>query len=98
MRLVFLSLLLGTAACAGGGSEPGGPGDEDASLVECTEPRPQMCTQHYDPVCGLRDTGIRCVTTPCDSTEWREFSNACMACADAEVYGHKPGACPAPGE
>ena len=64
-------------------------------LVECTDPRSPICTQDYRPVCGLRDTGIRCVTTPCDSTEWKTYSNACAACSDSSVEGHRPGACEA---
>lgn len=63
------------------------------AYIECEEPRPEMCTQHYDPVCAQRDTGIRCVTTPCDSSEWRRYGNACMACADEKVYGYRPGDC-----
>ncbi len=83
--------MLVLAGCVGGG--PDAPGDEAAKLIECTNPRPQVCTQQYDPVCALRDTGIRCVTTPCDSTEWRRYSNACMACADPDVYGYQPFDC-----
>ena len=61
--------------------------------IECMDPRPEMCTQDYRPVCGLRDTGIRCVTTPCDSTEWETYSNGCSACSDASVERYRPGAC-----
>ena len=61
--------------------------------VECKEPRPEMCTQDYRPVCATRDNGMRCVTTPCDSTETKTYSNGCMACADPAVYFHHEGAC-----
>ncbi|MDX1697313.1 MAG: hypothetical protein R3308_03460 [Thiohalobacterales bacterium] len=64
-----------------------------ASAVQCEDPRPEMCTQHYQPVCATRDSGIRCVTTPCDSTETRTYSNGCMACADPAVYYYSEGAC-----
>ena len=61
---------------------------------ECTEPRPQICTYDYTPVCATRDTGIRCVTSPCPgSQEQVTYSNACSACADTRVYSHTPGAC-----
>ena len=59
----------------------------------CTEPRPQMCTMEYNPVCAVRDTGIRCVTTPCPSSERKTYSNACSACGDKKVTGFQPGAC-----
>jgi len=56
--------------------------------------RPQVCNQHYQPVCGAVDTGIRCVTTPCESTEWRTYPNGCAACTEADVSGWRDGACP----
>lgn len=59
----------------------------------CEEPRPEMCTMDYRPVCALRDTGIRCVTTPCDSAEWKTYSNACSACSDKDVIGFVEGEC-----
>ncbi len=65
-----------------------------ASSVECTEPRLQMCAEIYQPVCAKRDTGVRCVTTPCASTEWVTKSNACSACADKKVYGFVNNGCP----
>ena len=67
---------------------------KQAGVVECKDPRPEMCTQHYDPVCATRDNGVRCVTTPCDSTETATYSNGCMACADPAVFYHIKGACP----
>ncbi len=67
--------------------------DAPPDAVECADPRSPICTQDYLPVCGLRDTGIRCVTTPCDSTEWKTYSNACTACSDTSVERYRPGAC-----
>lgn len=61
--------------------------------TRCEDPRPEMCTREYLPVCALRDTGVRCVTTPCPSIEWKTYGNACDACADADVIGHVRGAC-----
>ena len=65
-----------------------------AEVVQCQEPRPEMCTQQYDPVCATLDSGVRCVTTPCDSTETATYSNGCMACADPAVFHYVAGACP----
>lgn len=51
-------------------------------LTMCTEPRPQACTRDYVPVCGaLKEGGVK------------TYSNACDACADAAVLGHRAGAC-----
>jgi hypothetical protein len=72
------------------------PVDELAEIQldgECEDPRPELCTMDYRPVCALRDTGIRCITTPCQSTEWKTYSNACSACSDPDVMGYKNGEC-----
>jgi hypothetical protein len=50
------------------------------------------CTDNH-PVCAQVDTGIRCITTPCPSTEWKTFGNSCTACATEGVLGWKDGAC-----
>ncbi len=61
---------------------------------ECAdEDRNVACTKEYDPVCAEVDTGIRCVTTPCPSTEWKTYSNACVACSNPTTLGWKEGAC-----
>lgn len=62
----------------------------------CTDPRSPICTMEYMPVCGKRDTGIRCVTTPCPSMEWKTYPNACTACADEAVVGYIAGECQDP--
>jgi len=67
----------------------------ETNLTHCPEQRPQVCTMDYRPVCATRDTGIRCVTTPCPSSEQITYSNSCSACADAKVIGYIPDECPA---
>jgi len=49
----------------------------------CANPRPQMCTMDYRPACGIRRDGSS-----------KTFSNACSACADADVVTQAAGACP----
>lgn len=66
---------------------------EDAKPVVCTAPRPQACTMDYRPVCATRDTGIRCVTAPCPSSEQKTYSNGCGACSDPKVSQYVPGDC-----
>ena len=48
----------------------------------CPEPRPEMCTQQYDPVCGQLRGG--------DS---KTYSNWCTACSDKAVESYIPGEC-----
>jgi len=63
------------------------------AVTECTNPRPEMCTMDYRPVCATKDTGVRCVTQPCDSTETATYSNGCSACSDHMVLSYEPEAC-----
>jgi hypothetical protein len=67
----------------------------DLEWKECPEQRPEVCTQHYLPVCGRVDTGIRCVTTPCPSYTFTSFGNACTACANYDVTAYTDGSCEA---
>ena len=59
----------------------------------CKEPRLQMCTKEYRPVCAKVDTGIRCVKAPCPSSKAVTKPNACIACADKDVFSYIEGAC-----
>ena len=61
----------------------------------CKEPRSQVCTKEYRPVCAEIDTAIRCFKAPCPSTKSVTKSNACVACADKGVYSYVAGACEA---
>jgi len=45
-----------------------------------------FCPLNYDPVCGRKDTGIRCVTTPCESSEDITYSNACALGVDKAKF------------
>lgn len=63
------------------------------NATQCKDPRSAMCTKEYRPVCATRDTGVRCVTTPCPSTELVTKSNACTACADEKVSSYVLGRC-----
>jgi hypothetical protein len=71
-------------------------GELGPGYTVCEAPRPDVCTREFRPVCAQRDTGTRCVTTPCDSIEAVDAGNACTACSDPAVYGYYPGRCEAP--
>ena len=53
-----------------------------AKLQGCEEPRPQVCTMDYRPVCASLIGG-----------GWKTFSNGCSACTDSGVEGWRDGAC-----
>lgn len=50
--------------------------------ILCKEPRPEICTREYVPVCAVL----------ADSTT-KTYANGCEACADKQVVSHLPGAC-----
>lgn len=92
-RLAWPVLLSALVAACQATAPDSGDGSQIGLETECQSPRPEVCTQEYRPVCGLRDTGVRCVTTPCPATEWRTYGNACRACSDPDVMGYREGAC-----
>jgi len=57
------------------------PKSENKQTI-CTDPRPQVCTMDYRPVCGERKDGSR-----------KTYSNGCTACSDHEVIGYIEGEC-----
>ena len=69
-------LLLASCAATSAGQIP-------TNAVQCTDPRPQVCTMDYTPVCATRR----------EITEMATYANACAACADLAVIYHQPGEC-----
>ncbi|NCF11011.1 MAG: hypothetical protein GWP66_10070 [Gammaproteobacteria bacterium] len=78
----IVALLWAVTGCA---AMTPGTQDEpaDADLVTCTDPRPQMCTMQYDPVCGRIGVG--------DAAEWKTYASGCSACGDPQVSAYRPG-------
>jgi hypothetical protein len=61
--------------------------------IDCTNPRPTICTLEVKPVCGNRFNGIQCKKAPCPDTDKVDFSNRCEACTDIAVDSFKLGVC-----
>ena len=79
-RNLMPGLVVLLSACATTSSE--GPAMATAAQA-CEEPRPQVCTMDYRPVCAsLADGGVK------------TYSNGCSACGDAAVNSWIEGACP----
>jgi hypothetical protein len=80
--LISLSLL--AISCTTTADEKNEINNEPGSLdlILCQEPRPQICTREYDPVCAMLQDG---------ST--KTGSTGCTSCSDPEVIGYKMGAC-----
>jgi hypothetical protein len=84
LSLVSLGIL--TVGCATSSVEKNDLNDinEPGALdvILCEEPRPQICTREYNPVCATLKNG---------ST--KTGSTGCTSCSDPEVVGYKMGAC-----
>lgn len=90
-RTVFLLSVTLVYACSSADTIQTTP---EKKLTRCENPRPEICTQDYNPVCATKDNDVRCLTTPCPSDEKSSYSNGCSACADPKVFYHEAGACP----
>ena len=86
---LFFCISCSTATISG----PENKQQDDARITQCEDPRPEICTREYIPVCAVKDTGVQCVTTPCPSTEEKTYATGCTACADNKVIEYKQGAC-----
>lgn len=76
MRIAFGALvLLFVTACE---TQP-----TPTLVTQCTEPRPQVCTMEYAPVCADLNSGGK-----------KQYASACNACADDVVSGYLNGECP----
>ena len=62
-------------------------------FIKCKDPRPQICTREYKPVCAIKNTAVVCITAPCPTTEEKTYATGCTACADPNVIKYKHGKC-----
>ena len=77
--LISLLMVLLLASCAASGDQE----VADQAITQCLDPRPQICTLDYRPVCAILADGRR-----------EEFSNGCSACSNPEVSGWVADICP----
>jgi len=94
-RVIFtLCVAIFISACVSSTSSTPSTNEENlVQLVECTDPRPQICTREYMPVCATKDTGIKCVGKQCPTSKKVTYATGCTACADQKVRGYMPGEC-----
>ncbi|MFV0477923.1 MAG: hypothetical protein ACK5ME_08820 [Parahaliea sp.] len=78
LRAFVLSTILLLCACGNQQPSVAKPLSDNA----CDEPRPQVCTMEYNPVCGVISDGQR-----------QSYSSPCNACAHDEVTSFEPGRC-----
>ena len=75
LTVVALGLLL--SACNGTVTS-----ETSSGGVACVDPRPQVCTMEYNPVCAVVIDGTN-----------KQYSSPCNACADDAAKSYLPGAC-----
>lgn len=87
--IVMISVSSPTIAYAGGNPEDSVKAikadksniGEDTFEV-CLEPRPELCTMNYLPVCAQLKDG-----------SFKTYANGCSSCTDPEVVGYRDGEC-----
>ncbi len=80
ISLFLMSLLI--SACAAYSEKSADPSTSE--LIACEEPRPQICTREYNPVCATYKDGSK-----------KTGSTGCTSCSDPDVIGYKMAACKA---
>ena len=80
-RTLAVVVLLFSVLLQGCMSTQSQPQSEGKLLVKCEEPRPEICTQQYTPVCGYSNKAMK------------TYSNGCSACADRTVTSYSEGVC-----
>jgi len=75
-KILFAACFLSVAAYAHDSDE------KDKKITLCKEPRPQMCTMDYTPVCGLVNNNMV-----------KTFGNACGACGELKVSAYITNEC-----
>ncbi len=84
LLLVFAMPFLATACNQEAASQEPiiqGVVSQDMDVV-CKDPRPEVCTMEYVPVCGILS----------DKSE-KTYASACTACSHEEVSGYRKDAC-----
>jgi hypothetical protein len=80
LSLLALITIVFISGCAGHSGQRDQQPDP-RPFTACTEPRPQICTMEYNPVCAkLGNTR-------------KTYATGCTACSDPDVSGHYPGEC-----
>jgi hypothetical protein len=83
MAVLALPCIIGCTAQPGVAQEP--PPQPKLTVPAdkfCSEPRPEMCMELYQPVCGFTKDGTS-----------KTYGNSCHACANHEVVRFTPGEC-----
>ncbi len=82
IHALLLAVLLVACTPASDTHVADSPESEVISATVCTDPRPEICTMEYKPVCALHVSG-----------ELKTYSSGCTACSHQQVLRYQMGAC-----
>lgn len=85
MRIAaWAAALLLLSGCSTPATPARPPESPQAALapIACTEPRPEVCTMEYAPVCASMAAG-----------GFRTYASGCSACGDPMVAAYQDGPC-----
>lgn len=80
--IVAICMIAGIPACSLTTHHEDIENSSKAEEVICTEPRPEICTMDYQPVCASLASG-----------SYKTYSNGCSACSDLSVISYRDGMC-----
>ena len=80
--IVAMFMLAAVQACSLSTHQEDIKGSTKTEQVMCNQPRPEVCTMNYLPVCALLENG-----------GYKTYSNGCNACSDLTVIRYRNGAC-----
>jgi len=78
-RLIFIFAISVVTLMTGCKSNP----TRVTKQISCSDPRPEICTMEYTPVCGLDSVNVS-----------KTYSNGCAACSDKKVVEYTKAKCP----
>ena len=81
LTVLFFALALVSCADQGEDNNPSQMTGA-ADMIMCEDPRPEICTREYDPVCATMEDG-----------SVKTYATGCTACADSRVTGYTKGPC-----
>lgn len=82
LRFAFIILVLSLVSCVVYTKPDETEKPRKFDMTNCEEPRPQICTREFRPVCGLQDSG-----------QYKTYSTACEACSHKQVTSYYKGVC-----
>jgi len=92
--ILFTMISLYLVACASQpNTEKPATKQTDNQLTLCKEPRPQVCTREYRPVCATLKADTPCDKDDCGTEHKKTYATGCTACANPSVLSYSSGKC-----